>query len=300
MVDVQCAEETISAALTWARGVLTEAEVDSAHLDAELLLAHTLGWQRAQLYTHAEQVLRPEGWARYTELIARRAQREPLAYVVGHQEFYGLDFFVDQRVLIPRPDTEVLVERAISQGTHLLQSMGRLAIADVGTGCGTIAIALALRLPPAEVYAIDVSAPALEVAARNCCRHGVEGQVHLLQGDLLDPLPQRVALIVANLPYVALAEVAALSPEISCYEPRGTWDGGVGGLEVIERLLAQAGEYLDDGGSILLEIGTTQGSAVQGMAARYFPTAVVEVLRDGADLDRVVSVAPARNGTGTR
>lgn len=307
VADVRCAEETIPAALIWGRGVLTEAEVDSPHLDAELLLAHALRWQRARLYTHAEQVLQPQERARYAELIARRAQREPLAYLVGHQEFYGLDFLVDRRVLIPRPETEVVVERAIAEGTHFLEGTGCLAIADVGTGCGAIAIALALHLPSAEVYAIDSSALALDVAARNCCRHGVEERVHLLQGYLLGPLGQSVDLIVANLPYVALAEVAALSPEISRYEPRRAWDGGVGGLEVIDHLLAQAGECLNDGGSllgrrsnILLEIGATQGPAVRGMAARYFPTAVVEVFQDGAGLDRVVSIAPAQDGTRTK
>lgn len=299
-------EEMISDALTWGRSMLTEAEVDSPQLDAELLLAHALGWQRAQLYTHAEQVLQPQDWARFAELITRRAQREPLAYLVGHQEFYGLDFFVDGRVLIPRPETEVLVEQAIAEGTRCLpvpdrvERTGRLSIADVGTGCGAIAIALALHLPSAEVYAIDLSAPALDVAARNCRRYSVEGRVHLLQGYLLAPLPQPVDLIVANLPYVALAEVAGLPLEISRYEPRQAWDGGVGGLEVIERLLAQVGGYLNDEGGILLEVGATQGAAVQGMATRYFPTAVVEIFQDGAGLDRVVSIAPARDDGGMK
>jgi len=293
-------EEMISDALTWGRSMLTEAEVDSPQLDAELLLAHVLGWQRAQLYTHAEQVLQSQDWARFAELITRRAQREPLAYLVGHQEFYGLDFFVDGRVLIPRPETEVLVEQAIAEGTRFLKGKGHLAIADVGTGCGAIAIALAFHLPPAEVYAIDLSAPALDAAARNCRRYSVEGRVHLLQGYLLAPLPQSVDLIVANLPYVARAEAASLPLEIVGYEPRQAWDGGVGGLELIERLLAQVGGYLNDEGGILLEVGATQGAAVQGMATRYFPTAVVEIFQDGAGLDRVVSIAPARDDGGMK
>ena len=300
MVVAGGAGETISAALTWARRVLVEAQVDSPHLDAELLLAHALGWRRTQLHTSTEQLIRSQEQARYARLIARRARREPLPYLVGHREFYGLDFFVDQRVLIPRPETELLVEQAIFQGTCILESRGRLAIADVGTGCGAIAIALALHLSLAEVYAIDISSPALEVAAHNCRRHDVQGQLHLLPGDLLAPLPQSVDLVVANLPYVALAEVATLPPEISSYEPQVAWDGGVDGLAVIQRLLAQAGGYLNRGGSILLEIGATQRSAVQNLAVRSFPTAAVQVFRDGVGLDRVVSVAPAGNGMRTR
>ena len=290
-------EQTLSRALIWARKVLTEAEVDSPRLDAELLMAHVLGWQRAQIYTHAEQALQPHVQARYASVIARRAQREPLAYLMGHREFYGLDLLVDGRVLIPRPETELLVEEAICRGGRLLESVDCLAIADVGTGCGAIAILLALSLPAAEVYATDLSAPALVVAAHNCRRHGVEGQVHLLQGDLLSPLPQPVDLIVANVPYVALAEAPALAPEISRHEPRQAWNGGVGGLEVIARLLAQAGDYLNDGGSLLLEIGATQGPAVQGIVASCLPTSVVEIVRDGAGLDRVVSAAHVRRGT---
>jgi len=291
---------TLSEALLWARATLTEAEVDSPHLDSELLLAYALGCQRAQLHTHPDQVLQPQQWSRYVRLIARRAAREPLAYLIGHQEFYGLDFLVDRRVLIPRPETEVLVEQAICRGNRLLQSRGHLTIADVGTGCGAIAIVLALSLPPAEMYATDVSALALEVAARNCRRYTLEGRIHLLQGDLLTPLPQPVDLVVANLPYVALKEVAALLPEISCYEPRQAWNGGVEGLHFIERLLAQAGEYVNDRGSILLEIGSTQGRAVRGLVACRFPAATVEILRDGAGRDRVISVDQVGRDTRTR
>ncbi|MEA3345684.1 MAG: peptide chain release factor N(5)-glutamine methyltransferase [Chloroflexota bacterium] len=286
--------KTISAALSWARDVLREAKVDSPHLDAELLLAHVLDWHRPQLYTHADQVLQLRERTRFAELIERRAKREPLAYLVGHRGFYGLDFFVDERVLIPRPETEVLVKRAIAEGSRLLELKNHLAIADIGTGCGAIAITLALHLSSAEVYAIDLSTSALEVAEHNCHRHGAEVQVHLLQGDLLASLSRQVDMIVANLPYVAQVEVSALPLEVSRYEPRRAWDGGVEGLEVIERLLAQAGDYLNDEGSIFLEIGATQGPAVQRMAAHYFPTSVVEVLPDGADRDRVVEATRRR------
>jgi release factor glutamine methyltransferase len=285
------AARTVSAASLWAQRVLLEADVDSPRLDAELLLTHVLGWHRARLYTRREQEVQCDQWTRYKGLVVRRARREPLAYLLGDREFYGLHFFVDPRVLVPRPETEVLLERVLRQGTERLRSASHLTIADVGTGCGVIAIVLALNLSGAEVYAIDSSAPALEVAARNCCRYGVEEMVHLLEGDLLRALPEPVDVVVANLPYVAVNEVAALPPEIRCYEPRRAWDGGAQGLQAIERLLVQAGEYLNDGGSILLEIGSTQGSAVQSIAAERFPGALVDVAPDLAGLDRVVSIA---------
>jgi len=294
------ARHTISSVLAWARRVLTEAQVDSPHLDAELLLAHTLGWHRTHLHACLDQSVEARDHGRYTELVARRARREPLAYLVGHQEFYGLDFLVDQRVLIPRPETELLVEQAILQGTYILERTSRLAIADVGTGCGAIAIALAFRLPLARIYAIDISSSALGVAAQNCRRHGLQGQVRLLLGDLLAPLHQPVDLIVANLPYVAVAEVATLPPEISCYEPRTAWDGGMDGLAAIERLLAQAGAYLHEGGTILLEVGATQGPTVRDLTLLYFPNAAVWLFQDGAGRDRLASISPSRNGEGTK
>jgi len=275
-----------------------EAGVEEARLDAEVLLAHTLGCQRAQLYAHPERMLQSSERARYKELVARRARREPLAYLTGHREFYGLDLLVDHRVLIPRPETEVLVERAIIEGKGLLEDRGRLIVADIGTGCGAIAIALAVHLPSTQVYATDISPPALAVASHNCRRHGVARRVHLLCGDLLSPLPHQVDMIVANLPYVAPTEMGALPPEVSRYEPRRAWDGGADGLELIGRLLAQAPAYLNDGGCILLEIGAAQGDAAREMAAGYFPTEKVEVLRDGAGLDRVILVRamPIRRG----
>lgn len=282
---------TLTKASLWAQGALLRARVESPRLDAELLLAHALGWQRSRLYTRSQQVLQRDEWLRYEGLVRRRAQHEPLAYLLGYREFYGLPFFVDRRVLIPRPETEVVVEYAIRQGAQRWKETGHLTVADVGTGCGAIAIVIALSLPGATVYAIDLSAPALEVASCNCRRHGVAERVHLLQGDLLRPLPERVDLIVANLPYVSRREAAGLPPEIRCYEPRQAWDGGIEGMETIERLLVQADRYMDDAGSVLLEIGAAQGPAVRCTAAHCLPGAMVEIYADGAGLDRVVRVA---------
>ena len=271
-------------ALAQAAAVLEKANIEEARLDAEILLAHALGITRAQLHAHPQGQLSSAELANYRQLIERRARHEPVAYIVGHQEFYGLDLLVDSRVLIPRPETELLVEKAIE--TSQRQSV----VTDVGTGSGAIAVSLAIHLPQVLVYATDASAGALEVAARNCRRHGVEDRVHLLQGHLLEPLPEPVDLIAANLPYVSQAEWAQLPPEINCYEPREALDGGPDGLDRIRRLLARAGEYLRPQGAILLEIGATQGEAVVALARCHFPAARVEIARDYAGLDRVVMV----------
>jgi release factor glutamine methyltransferase len=273
-------------ALRWGEQTLSKNALDSLRLDAEILLTHALGITRAQLHAHLQGQLSSTGLATYRQLIERRTLCEPVAYIVGHKEFYGLDLFVDNRVLIPRPETEFLVERAI----ELARARRLPLIADIGTGSGAIAVSLAVHLPQVLVYATDASPEALEVAACNCRRHCVEDRVHLLQGHLLEPLPEPIDLVVANLPYVSQAEWSQLPPEISHYEPREALDGGPNGLDHNRRLLAQAEGYLKPGGVILLEIGATQGPALVALARRHFPTARIEIVRDYAGLDRVVMV----------
>ncbi len=271
-------------ALAQATTVLENAGIEESSLDAEILLGHVLRITRAQLHAHPQSQLSPPELARYRQLMERRARREPVAYIVGHKEFYGLDLSVDSRVLIPRPETELLVEKAIGI------SQRQAVVADIGTGSGAIAISLAVHLPQLLIYATDASPGALEVAIRNCRRHCVEDRVHLLQGHLLEPLPELVDLIAANLPYVSQAELAQLPPEITRYEPREALDGGPDGLSHVRRLLAQAGVHLKPGGAVLLEIGATQGKAVVALAKRHFPAARVEIVQDYAGLDRVVTV----------
>jgi release factor glutamine methyltransferase len=211
-----------------------------------------------------------------------------VAYIIGHKEFYGLDFYVDRRVLIPRPETELLVEKGLEIGRAAASHP--LTIADVGTGSGAIAISLAVHLPQAIIYALDASSDTLEVVALNRRCHSVEGRVHLLQGDLLSPLPKPVDLIVANLPYVSGVEWDLLPRTIIAYEPRSALDGGPDGLDAIRRLLAQARSYLKPQATILLEIGAAQGAAVAVLARRHFPIATVEVVQDYAELDRMVII----------
>lgn len=223
-----------------------------------------------------------------SHLIQRRISHEPTAYITGHKEFFGIDFEVSPSTLIPRPDTELLVETAIElANTAFPQSC---LIADVGTGCGAIAIALALHLTQAKSYAIDISAAALEVAKSNCRKHRVSTRVRLLQGDLLQPLPEPVQLIVANLPYISEPELPKLPLEISLFEPQLALAGGADGLIQIERLLSQASSKLLSGGAVLLEIGYDQGPPVKALARKCFPTAKVSVVTDLSGLDRVVRI----------
>ncbi len=284
---------SVREAVLWGARVLEQHGCDSPRLDAELLLAHALELSRARLLAQFDRVLSPAELARYRQLIERRRAHEPVAYIVGHQEFYGLDFYVDRRVLIPRPETELLVEKAIELAGRVGDrgyGLYPLILADVGTGSGAIAVSLAVHLPQATIYALDSSAEALEVAARNVRHHGVEGRVHLLRGDLLSPLPEPVDIVVANLPYVSEEELAELPPEIRCYEPLSALDGGPDGLRHIRRLLAQAREYLRSHGAVILEIGATQGKAVAELARQHFPTAEIEIAKDYGGLDRVVIV----------
>ena len=279
--------------LRWAVRTLTGALVDTPRLDAELLLCQVLAWPRSRLYAHPEHTLSESEHANFLRLVRRRCGREPLAYLLGRKEFYGLDFLVDRRVLIPRPETELLVELAIRKLEDIESVRPEPSVADVGTGSGAVAVALAVHIPSIGVHALDVSAEALEVARANCHRHGVAARVELLSGDLLAPLESAVDLIVANLPYVTRAELDALPPEISTYEPRVALDGGADGLELVRRLLGQAEEYLRPRGGILLEIGAGQGLEARTLAARHFPDASIEVHRDLSGLDRVLEIDTA-------
>jgi release factor glutamine methyltransferase len=284
---------TVGRALGAARQRLKEAGSESSRLDAEVLLAHTLDVGRSWLFAHPERKLLPEEAATFESLVKRRAQYEPVPYLVGHKAFYGLDFNVDRRVLIPRPETEILVERALDVVNWNCgdSPATTVRVADVGTGCGVIAVTVAVKCPQAHIYAIDLSADALDVAAQNIWRYGMADQVTLLQGDLLAPLAEPVDLITANLPYVPATAWPTLAPDIVRYEPRLALDGGPDGLTLIDRVLAQASPLLLPGGVILLEIGHEQGEAVRRKALQVFPWAIVDVIRDYADLDRIVRVA---------
>jgi len=272
---------TLKQALGRAREALVVNNIEDAPLESELLLRHTLRMSRVQLYLDLNHELSPEQEATFWHLIERRLSHEPTAYILGHREFYGLDFRVDPGVLIPRPESELLVEEAIK----LAQSHTVSTIAEVGTGCGAIAISLALNLPQAKIYATDISAPALKVALSNCQKHGVVDRICLLYGDMLDLLPEPVDLIVANLPYVRQSEVNARG-----FEPLLALNGGWDGLEKIRRLCHQVSDKLRPEGYLLLEIGQGQEKAVTTFLRSLFPSAEIELVPDLSGIDRVISL----------
>lgn len=253
-------------------------------LDAELLLAHTLRWQRSRLLVEGDAPVTPAAEAAFAALLRRRLDLEPVAYLLGSKEFWGLEFAVDRRVLVPRPETELLIELALAWAT---QRTPALVIADIGTGSGAIAIALAAALPQARVFAVDASSDALAVAATNIERHGVTNRVRLLAGDLLAPLPQAVDILVSNPPYTLLG---AVDEGVRRHEPHLALDGGPDGLGVYRRLLAQAPASLRPGGLLLLELGHGQWPAVAALAQAAFPAATVQSYRDLAGIIRVLGL----------
>jgi release factor glutamine methyltransferase len=283
---------TIGEALAGARRRLKDAEIEDADLEAEVLLRHTLRLDRAALFAHLDAPLPDDARQRFEAFLARRLGHEPTAYITGQREFFGLDFEVSPAVLIPRPETETLVEAAI----ELARPRGRIrrgaVIADVGTGSGAIAVALAKNVPRADVYAIDSSVEALDLARRNAERHGVSERIMFLRGDLLSPLPEYVDIVVANLPYVPSEVIPGLVREIREHEPLQALDGGPNGLEAIERLLAEAPDYLRPNGCLCLEFGDGQAAAVCEIARRSFPDSHLTVRKDMAGRERVLVISP--------
>ncbi|MBU0495466.1 MAG: peptide chain release factor N(5)-glutamine methyltransferase [Chloroflexi bacterium] len=274
-----------------------EAARDEARREAESLLRTALGLTRAQLYARLTDEVPPAARERYRALLARRQAHEPISYLRGYKEFYGLEFRTDARALIPRPETELLVELALAATRARRRdaaiadaAIADVTIADVGTGCGCIAVALAAHLSRACVYATDVSPAALALARENAAAHALAGRIAFLEGDLLAPVPVPLDLIAANLPYVTATELAELPPGIAAYEPRAALDGGPDGLDLIRRLLAMAPAHLRPGGVVLLEIGWRQGEAAVALARACFPVGRVTLHQDYGGRDRVVVI----------
>jgi release factor glutamine methyltransferase len=277
------------------------ARIDSPATTARAVMAQALGRPREWLVAHDELPLDPVAAARLEELVARVIAHEPLAYILGHREFYGIDLRVDARVLIPRPETEMLVELALSHlrrdiSPHLDPALRAPAgereksLIDVGTGSGAVAIAVAANAPEVRVVATDVSRDALEVARENARRCGLDGRIQFVERDLLDGIDAQADVITANLPYVTVEEIEALPPEIQAHEPRVALDGGVDGLALVRRLLSQIDEHLLPGGMAVFEIGAGQGLAALAAAQSILPGWRVELKKDLAKLDRVLQV----------
>lgn len=258
---------------------------DSAALDAQVLLAHILGRPRTWIMAHPEHTLNREQQHRLDKAEAKLSDGMPLPYVLGEWEFYKLPFIVNQNVLIPRPETEMLVDLALERLG--MQEGGR--VLDAGTGSGCIAVAVAVNAPRATVLAGDISARALETARANLARHEVEGRVGLIQLDIRDGIPGRFDLILANLPYIPTDKLAGLG--VAEHEPHGALDGGEDGLDLVRSLLAAAPCCLAPDGLLLAEIEAGLGSAALELGRQYFPSAPISILPDLGGKDRVLRIA---------
>lgn len=286
MTDARPKPITIRKTLLDARQALTG---DEAALEVEVLLMHALGVDRPRLYQRLDDPLTGDDTAAFASLLARRRSHEPLAYITGHREFFDLDFEVTPAALIPRSETETLVELAISFARERLADRP-VTIADIGTGSGIIAISLATSLPSAHVIATDVSPDALALAHGNAERYAVSDRIDFREGDLLAPIDALVQIIAANLPYVTTEQWQTSPPEIRDHEPRIALDGGTDGLDVIRRLVAAAPTHLADNGALFCEIGDWQGEAARDLAAKKFPEARIDIALDLAGHDRVLCV----------
>jgi release factor glutamine methyltransferase len=276
--------DTLQSGLT----ALLEQDVPSAQLAAELLLMHVLSCDRGYLHSHPEIDIPDEAADRYFRMVAERATGKPTQYITGHQEFWGLDFEVTPDVLIPRPETEHLVEAVVDLSRH---ARVPLRLVDVGTGSGCIALALASELPQAEIYATDISRPALEVAVRNAVRVGMQGRVSFLEGDLLAPLLDAglagtLDFVASNPPYVAQTELDMVQREVREFEPRIAWGGLESGEQVYARLFPQTLEVLRPGGYVVVEIGYNMCDRVSALLDEGWTE--TEVRPDLAGIPRVV------------
>lgn len=267
---------------------LREAGAGNPRLDAELLLMAALGRSREDLYRNPEGGLKASEARRFESLVSRRLRWEPVAHLTGWREFWSLDFRVTPDVLIPRPETEHLVETAVD---FLASRRGPRRILEIGTGSGAVAVSLAREFPDAEIWATDVSAPALEVARENAARHGVEARLHWLRGDRLMPVRgsrHRFDVLVSNPPYVPSGEVGRLQRDVRDWEPALALDGGVDGMDFHRSLVRDGVGHLREGGMLAMEIGAEQGGAVSRLLEAREGLGRVRIRRDYAGLPRVV------------
>lgn len=285
----------VAALLTEAGKRLAEAGIDGPFLEAETLLGRLLGTNRAGVIARFREKLDEAATDAFCGLVKRRAAREPLQYITGKQEFFGLDFNVGPAVLIPRPETEYLVQEAIDFFARA--GMEKPLAADIGTGSGCIAVAVAAKVPSATVYAVDTSDAALKTARENAEANGVSGRIAFLEGDLLSPLKEeglagRLDVMASNPPYIPTGEIPGLQPEV-LFEPRSALDGGPDGLDAIRRIIAEAPEYLRPGGLLLVEIGFGQADAVKSLADENSGLVFDKFIIDFSGIERVLAARKA-------
>jgi len=271
--------------LAKATHLLGQVGVETPLLDAEVMLSEAMGVSRTHLLAHPDCHPSASDVRRFQRWLNKRVKRVPLAYVVGHKEFYGLDFEIRRGVLIPRPETELLVDRTI----QVLKGARSPVIAEIGVGSGAVAVACALSIRDARIYATDVSPVAVRMARLNAKRHGVSERVRVMQGDLFEPLANLAFdAVVSNPPYVPTSEIATLQPEIRNYEPREALDGGTDGMACLHRIILEARRYIKPGGFLILEVGNGQAGAIASLMKQHGYIAV-QVNRDYAGVERVVN-----------
>jgi len=283
---------TILKLLSWTREYFASRDIENPRADAEILLAHSLGLRRIDLYVQYDKPLTPEELARFRELVRRRVRREPVAYIIGEREFWSLELKVTPDVLIPRPETECLVEAALgflregggSQGARIL---------DLGTGSGAIVLALAAERPHDTLVAVDRSPSTLAVARANAEAHKMTSRIRFLEGDWFGPLgreEEAFDLIASNPPYIRREELAHLQPEIRLFEPMGALDGGPDGTDCLTHIILAAHKHLRPSGCLLLEIGHDQNALLEEAASRAGCYGEPEFLKDYSGQDRVLKL----------
>lgn len=303
---------TIKQANKWATQKLKNRKIPSAFLDAEVLLCYVIKnvskvsqvseVSKEWVYTHPAYRLPSTVYSKYKKLIERRSKHEPIAYITGGKEFYGLEFYVNNNVLIPRPETELLVEEVIKAIRDMRYEI-RFNIVDVGTGSGCIATSLAKEVAKLKmkklkfkIIGTDISKKALEIAKLNAEKHNVQDKITFLQGDILEPLRAKsytlsANIIVANLPYISDGEMEKLPEDIKKHEPKIALFGGKEGLDFYEKLLSQVKNHLNKNGKIFLEISPGQAKTAKKIAKKYFPQGKIKIKKDYSRLDRVVSIS---------
>ena len=276
-------------AIQQAHQTLEAAGIPDARLEAEVLVMSVMRMTRQNIFAQQETEVGSRLEQDLALLLEQRLQRTPLAYILGYREFYGINVMVTPSVMVPRPETENMVEHTLFMALMGMETR-ELVIADVGTGSGAIAVNLAIHLPSAKIYAVDISEPALDVAAYNIRGHSVTDRIRLGHGDLLDPVPEPVDVIVANLPYIPTGRIPTLQPEVQ-QEPVIALDGGPDGLDLVRRLLAQAPEKLKTPGIILMELDPEQFPSAEESARQHFPGAEISAEQDLTHRDRILVVS---------
>ena len=285
---------TIRNILQWAIATLKEAEIDSPGINADTLLSFVLSCDRTKLYTNPDEIVNETDIRRYKELINERIRHVPLQYITHRVEFMSLDFFVDERVLIPRPETEILVETVLNKAHDKQYSNRKITILDIGTGSGNIAVSLAKNLSNVEIYASDISQEALEIAKTNVQRHDVTDKIHLLHGDLFGTFvgnaeKEQVDFIVSNPPYVSESEWKNLEPELRDHEPREALVGGKDGLCFYRQIIKGAADWLKPEGCLVIEIGETQANTIIKLMESQGHYEDIEISNDLQGKERVIS-----------